>query len=44
MSKLLIVVDMRNGFMDNPNYIALKDRIGKFISNSNYKKMFLPLI
>lgn len=39
MSKILIVVDMQNGFMNQPDYIALKDKIEKFITNSNYDKI-----
>lgn len=39
MSKILIVVDMQNGFMNKPNYIALKDKIEKYIINSNYEKI-----
>ena len=39
MSKILIVVDMQNGFISNPNYNALKDKIEKFITNSNYEKI-----
>lgn len=39
MSKILIVVDMQNGFISNPNYIALKDKIEKLITNSNYEKI-----
>lgn len=39
MSKILIVVDMQNGFMNKPNYIALKYKIEKFITNSNYEKI-----
>lgn len=39
MIKILIVVDMQNGFINKPNYIALKDKIEKLITNSNYEKI-----
>lgn len=39
MNKILIVVDLQNGFMNKSNYIALKDKIEKLITNSNYEKI-----
>lgn len=39
MNKILIVIDMQNGFMNKSNYISLKDKIQKLITNSNYEKI-----
>ena len=39
MNKILIVVDLQNGFMNKSNYIALKDKIEQLITNSNYEKI-----
>ena len=39
MNKILIVIDMQNGFINKSNYISLKDKIQKLITNSNYEKI-----
>ena len=40
MSKTLIVVDMQQGFMTKPNYVALISKIQNYINNSNYENIF----
>ena len=38
--KVLIVVDMQNGFMTKPNYIALNKKIENLIALHNYNKIY----
>ena len=37
--KVLIVIDVQNGFMTRDNYLSLKDRINNYIINSNYDRI-----
>ena len=41
MNKILIVVDMQNGFMTKPNYLELSTKINKFLEQSNYENIIL---
>lgn len=38
MDKILIVVDMQNGFITKPNYVNLKSKINKLINLNEYDK------
>ena len=39
--KILIVVDMQNGFMTKRNYIELKEKIENYLKRNNYDKVIL---